>query len=572
MLEELIVNNYALIERLQVRFTEGLNILTGETGAGKSILIGALGLLLGAKADSESIRAGAEESDVSAVLRVDANAEALQWLSEQGIEPEQGEAILRRVVKKNGKNSSYIQSTAVPVSSLKEFTGILFDVHGQHEHHSLLNTENHRRLLDRFGGLEQLAEGFASTYAQLRERRDELARIVSGEKERQHRSELLRFAVQEIQEAKLQLGEEESLRAEQVRLANHEKLMRALEESYASTAESRGGALVHLRQARARMAEAQQVDPALATLSKQLDNIFYELEDFTEGLGRHRAGVLYDPDRLEQVEERLDLIRRLEKKYGGSIEAVLQYVEDSLKELESFDNTEEDREALEGEIAVLEGRLKQQGALLSERRMQAADGLQGEIEEELRQLGMPKVHFQVLLQDRVNEAGKLVYTPAGKDRIEFLISPNLGEPFRRLAQIASGGELSRIMLAIKSALSASDSVDTLIFDEIDAGIGGEVALSVGERLKRLSARKQVLCVTHLATIAVRADTHLKVEKTTRNQRTVTEIEAVVGDSRREEIARMLAGDRKGDTSLRHAEELLNRYGAGRAVERSHGKD
>jgi len=560
MLEELIVRNHALIEHLEVRFASGLNILTGETGAGKSILIGALGLLLGAKADSETIRSGAEETEVSGVVRVDGNPEALQWLSAQGLEPEEGAAILRRVVKKSGKNTCYIQSAAVPVSALKELTSILFDVHGQHEHHSLLNTENHRLLLDRFGGHEELVAEFSELYGQLRGLREELSGLVSSEKERQNRAELLKFAVQEIESAKLQPGEEDTLKAEQVLLANHEKLTQALEEGYAATAESRGGAVVQLRQARARLAEAQAIDPSLAALSRQLDNIFYELEDFAEGLGRHRTEVLFDPGRLDQVQERLDLVRRLEKKYGASVEAVLQYRNDALKELEGFESTEETRKGLEAEIASLEARLRTQATILSERRKLAAEGLQGKIEEELRQLGMPKVHFQVLLQERVNEAGKLVYTPAGKDRIEFLISPNLGEPFRRLAQIASGGELSRIMLAIKSALSASDSVNTLIFDEIDAGIGGEVALAVGERLKLLSARKQVLCITHLATIAVRADMHLKVEKTTRNQRTVTQIEAVTGEARREEVARMLAGDRKGDTSLRHAEELLKRYG------------
>jgi len=559
MLEELIVNNYALIERLQVRFAAGLNILTGETGAGKSILIGALGLLLGAKADSEAVRAGTEETDVSAVSRVEGNPEALRWLAAQGIEPEQGEVILRRVVKKNGKSAGYIQASAVPLSALKEFTGILFDVHGQHEHHSLLNTENHRRLLDRFGDHERLVEDFSALYSSLREARDALTEALSGEKQRRERAELLRFAVQEIEEAKLEAGEEEALKAEQVLLANHEKLVHALEELHAATAESRGGAVVGLRQARARLVEALQIDPALTPLSRQLDNIFYELEDFCEGLGRYRAGVLFDPARLDQVEERLALVRRLQKKYGPSVAAVLQYRLDSLNELEGFENNEETRKRLEAEIASLEVRLKQQAAGLSERRSSAAQGLQQNIEQELRQLGMPKVHFQVLLEDRVNEAGKLVYTPTGKDRIEFLISPNLGEPYRRLAQIASGGELSRIMLAIKSSLSASDSVDTLIFDEIDAGIGGEVALAVGERLKILSRHKQVLCITHLATIAVRAENHLKVEKLTRGQRTVTQIEVVTGENRRAEIARMLAGDRTGDTSLRHAEELLARY-------------
>jgi DNA repair protein RecN (Recombination protein N) len=367
--------------------------------------------------------------------------------------------------------------------------------------------------------------------------------------------------VQEIEEARLQPGEEEELALEENRLANHERLAHALEEAHGGTAESRGGALAQLRAARGRLAEALQIDPQLAPLSRQLDNAFYELEDFAASLGRQRAGVLFDPARLEKVEDRLQLIRRLKKKYGDSVEAVLRRAEESRLELQGIADSGESQRRLEEEIVGLESKLKQEAAVLSGERHRAAAGLQQRIEEELRQLGMPKVHFQVSIQDRVNEAGKLVYTPTGKDRIEFLISPNLGEPFRRLAQIASGGELSRIMLAIKSALSASDSVNTLIFDEIDAGIGGEVALAVGERLRLLAAVKQVLCITHLATIAVRAENHIRVEKVTRGQRTVTRVQSVTGSSRREEIARMLAGDRTGDTSLRHAQELLQRYGA-----------
>ena len=271
-----------------------------------------------------------------------------------------------------------------------------------------------------------------------------------------------------------------------------------------------------------------------------------------------RAGLLFDPGRVEQVEERLALIRKLKRKYGGSVQEVLAHGEAGRKELDGVEAGGVAAKRLEAEIGGLEKDLKAQAAEISRRRREASVSLQTKVEEELRQLGMPKVRFQVDLQDRANEAGKVVYSATGKDKVEFLISPNLGEPFRRLAQIVSGGEMSRIMLALKNVLS--DPINTLIFDEVDAGIGGEVALAVGERLKRLAAGKQVLCITHLATIAVRADNHLKVEKRTEGGGTVTRVDSVTGEARREEIARMLAGDRTGDTSLRHAEELLARYG------------
>jgi DNA repair protein RecN (Recombination protein N) len=308
------------------------------------------------------------------------------------------------------------------------------------------------------------------------------------------------------------------------------------------------------------MQDLLTIDASLASKAKQLEDAFYELEDLAQGLAERKGQMQFDPARLERVEERLALIRKLKKKYGGSVEQVLAHAEGSRRELEGIEGSGELAKRLEGEIAALEKELKTRAAEISRARRQAAAGLEARVVEELKALGMPKVRFQVDLQERTNEAGKLLYTATGKDRVEFLISPNLGEPFRRLAQIISGGEMSRVMLALKNVLASSDQIGTLIFDEVDAGIGGEVALAVGERLKSLAAEKQVLCITHLATIAVRADNHIKVEKATAGERTVTRVAQVSGAARREEIARMLAGDRTGDTSLKHAEELLARYG------------
>ncbi len=560
MLEELLVENYAIIDKLNVSFTSGLNILTGETGAGKSILIGALGLLLGEKADADTIRAGTEEANIAGVIRPGTNAELLLWLQEHGVQPEEESIIIRRKVRRNGKSSIFVQSSPFTLTALRELTGLLFDLHGQHEHQSLLRVESHRKLLDRYSGCEELSESFSSCYSRLLRQREAYAALIGSEQERLRREDLLQFSVREITEADLKSGEDDVLSKELRLLANAEKLENALEVVLLNSAESRGGALAALRQARAAIAEACQLESELAGAAKQLDDAFYEIEDMVQSVRRYRSSFNFDPARLESLESRMALIGRLKKKYGGSIEEILEYSRSSAQELERMGNADQEKKALEAEIAGLEKELKSSAEELSIRRREGAEKLRPGIEAELKQLGMSKARFRVDVRVKENEAGRPVYTPHGKDRIEFLISPNQGEPFRRLVQIASGGEISRIMLAIKTVLAESDHISSLVFDEVDVGIGGEVALAVGERLKKLGAHKQVLCITHLATIAVHADNHIKVEKVIKDGRTITHTDAIKGNQRLEEIARMLAGDRKGELSLKHASELLHRYG------------
>ena len=560
MLEELHVHNYAIIDKLLVRFTAGLNVLSGETGAGKSIMIGALGLLLGDRIDTSIIRSGSEEAAVSGIVGVGESPEARAWLTARGIEAEDGSVILRRVLKSNGRGSIFVQSTPVTRSDLQEFSSLLFDVHGQHEHQSLLDIECHRRLVDRSGGTEELAERFHLLYTSLASLRERLARLVSDERERLRRADLLAYAVGEIKTLAMSPGEEEDLEKELAILVHHEKLFTLLEEVHAGTAESAGGMLATMRRTRHAMDEILAIDPTLSKLSHQLEDAFYEVEDFTENIRQYKAKTDFSPTRLDDVQGRLSAIRALEKKYGDSIERVLEYCRSAEQELAGMENWEQEKGNLEAEIGRLEKEIAAAGEELSQRRKTAATRLQRSIEEELRALGMPKVSFRVLIRDAARPDGTAVITPYGRDAIEFVISPNLGEPFKRLRAIASGGELSRVMLAIKGTLAESDAISTLIFDEVDAGIGGEVALSVGERLAALAARKQVLCVTHLATIAVRADNHLRIQKDTQAGRTVTRVDRVTGNARREEIARMLAGDRRGDVSLQHAGELLAKYG------------
>jgi DNA repair protein RecN (Recombination protein N) len=560
VLDELHVHNYAIIDKLQVRFSEGLNILSGETGAGKSILVGALGLLLGDKTDTSIIRSGAEETAVSGIVTVTGNAEAARWLTAHGIEPEDGGVILRRMLKSNGRGSIFIQSTPVTRTDLHEFSTLLFDLHGQHEHQSLLDLENHRRLVDRWAATEDLAERFHAMYAALVSLRERLSKLVSDERERLRRTDLLTYAVTEIKALDLKPGEEEELEKELAILSHHEKLFTLLEEVYSQMAESAGGILGTLRKTRHAMDEILAIDSSLSRQSHQLEDAFYEIEDFVENIRQYKSKADFSPGRLDDVQARLSSIRALEKKYGDTIEQVIEYCRTGEQELATMENWEEEKKNLTSEISRTEKQIADAARELSDKRKAASADLQKKIERELRELGMPKVSFRVLITDAARADGTPVLTPYGKDSIEFVISANLGEPFKRLRAIASGGELSRVMLAIKGVLAESDHVSTLIFDEVDAGIGGEIALSVGERLAALSRGKQVLCITHLATIAVRADNHLKIEKITQAGRTLTRVEKVTGAARQEEIARMLAGDRKGELSLQHAGELIARYG------------
>jgi DNA repair protein RecN (Recombination protein N) len=387
---------------------------------------------------------------------------------------------------------------------------------------------------------------------------------VSDERERARRMDLLAYAVNEIKALALVPGEEEELEKELAILVHHEKLFTLLEEVHSQSAESAGGVLATIRRTRHAMEEILGIDPSLSKLSHQLEDAFYEIEDFAENIRQYKAKTDFSPTRLDEVQARLSAIRALEKKYGDGIEQVLAYCRDAEQELAGMENWQEEKASLETEIGKTEKEITAVGEELSRKRRAAGVVLQKGIEEELKALGMPKVSFRALIRDAARADGTPVITPYGRDAIEFVISPNLGEPFKRLRAIASGGELSRVMLAIKGTLAASDRISTLIFDEVDAGIGGEVALAVGERLARLAADKQVLCVTHLATIAVRADNHLRIQKEAQAGRTVTRVERVTGAARREEVARMLAGDRTGDLSLQHAGELLAKYGGERS--------
>lgn len=560
MLEELSIKNYALIEDLIVTFDSGLNILSGETGAGKSIIIGALGLLMGTKADSSSIRTGCTESQISCVISIPEEKESAVWLGEHSIEPEDGRIIIRRVLRQSGRGSIFIQSVPVSRKDLEELTSFIFDMHGQHSHQSLLNLDNQRKLLDRYAGVEDDVVSLKSNFIQLSEMRNKLSSMISSEEEQERENILLIHSVDEIGKANLQIDEEELLLKERTILVQHEKLLDYFDDCRKSLSENSGGALSVLRTGRSAMDNLSIVLENLKPLASRLDNAFYEIEDVFESLRQFQDTIDFTPGRLEECEDRLQLIHSLQKKYGDTIIDVLDHREAAVSKIAAMETLDGDKSSLAADISLLEKTVLSDAGEISARRIKSGEKLQAKIKSNLIPMGMPKAVFKVDVSFRENNSGKPSCGPSGLDNIEFLISPNEGEPLKPLRTIASGGELSRIMLSIKSVLAESDSVLSLIFDEIDTGIGGEVALAVGEHLAGISSHRQILCITHLASIAVHADNHIKVNKNVASGRTFTTIESISEDNRISEIARMLSGDSSGAASIEHARELLEKYG------------
>ena len=595
VIEELSVRNFALIDSLGLSFEKGFTVLTGETGAGKSIIVGSLSFLLGSKADTEVIRSGSDEASVSAVVAIDGNnRDAMEWLEKREITQDDSRVVIRRTVRSTGRSSIYIQNVPVSRNDLAEFTGFLFDLHGQHTHESLLRKETHRIYLDRFCALEDEVRAFNRVFMELAEKRKTLEALNRSEKERDERLEILNFAVEEISKAAPKNGEIKELEAETQRLGDFEKLsfhVNAASSALFDDSGSNDSAVSLLSLTRclsASLESAALIDSSLSPVQKRLEDLYYEAEDLAAEFRNYRDGLSYDPGRLEEAEERLALLYRLKKKYrsaGGAClqeeEGILAYKAEAMAEIEALSGAGENQENLKAEIGRLEKDIAARAQSLSAKRNEGAKRLSVGITRILSRLGMPKAVFEAGVKAKVREGGAgLLCGPWGADEVEFMISANKGEPLKELSRIASGGELSRVMLAIKTILcgtgdscgeaGADVSAETLVFDEVDAGIGGEVALSVGEYLSLIGKRKQIFCVTHLASIAVRADNHFKVEKKVVSaavsadggtERTVTAVSLLEGKRRRQEIARMLAGD-SGDAALAHADELLAKYGVG----------
>ncbi|MDR2150768.1 MAG: DNA repair protein RecN [Spirochaetaceae bacterium] len=553
MLEELNIHNYALIDSVSLSFQNGFTVLSGETGSGKSIIVGAIGFLLGAKSDSTVVRVGSESAVVQALVSIKPeNTDAHTWLTKRDIETNEGRIVIRRTMKLSGRGSIYLQNIQITRTDLTEFMALLFNLHGQHTHESLLAIDSHLVYLDRFAGLESDLSHYRKLFSVYSEKKRELEYAQQREHDRDARQEILRYVLDEIDKVSPKPGESRELEVEARRLSEFEKLSSHIKVVSESFFEDENSALSFLRKARFSLENATDIDESLTALSNRMKDWYYEAEDIAEEIRIYRNTVRYNPERLEEVEDRLSLLFRLKKKYGTDEKAILAYRDAAQKEIDSLSELEADQNILKHALADVDKALDEAASALSKKRKESARDLETRISKILSILGMPNAQFSVTIQECKRMS-------TGTDAVEFLFSANLGEPPRELARIASGGELSRVMLAIKTVLSSTDTLETLIFDEIDSGVGGAVALAVGEYLAQIAQLKQIFCVTHLASIALRADHHIKVEKKDQGNRTVTNITVLDHAKKRQEIARMLSGD-VGTAALAHADALLARYG------------
>ncbi len=549
MLHALHIENLAIIDRLEVSFTAGFNALTGETGAGKSILIDALSLALGERADPTLIRAGAEKLRVNAVFELPNDPELYALLNELGVEPEEGLLYLSREVQAGGRSIARINGQPTPLNTLKAVGERLVDMHGQHEHQSLLKPSSHLEFLDRWLGEPTLSlrAQVRETVQALRQAERELQELIEREREREQMLDLYRFQVDEIRKANLQPGEDELLETEERRLTHAEKLIALAGGAYDALM-SENGAYDQTAHASRNLTEIARIDPSVAEWGDMLEGALAHIEEVARNLRAYAEGIEYDPARLEEVIARLELIKRLKRKYGDTLEAILEYAENAESKLHTLETQTERRETLEAHIEALQERATALSAKLSEQRKAGAQRFAERVQACLRDLAMERAEFLVEVRPKPLDA-------TGADSVEFLFSANPGEPPRPLSKIASGGEMSRVMLALKTALADAAPVPTLVFDEVDAGLGGRTAHAVGEKLAELAQHCQILCITHLPQIASRARHHLAIEKQIDGDTTRVQVHLLEGEARVREIARMLAGE-PTETALQHARELL----------------
>lgn len=572
MLVELHIENFAIIERLDVHLMPGLVTFTGETGAGKSIIIDAVETILGGRAEAIQVRAGAERASVEAVFRIPENSrEAIhQVLAREELLDDPDYVTLGREVRLNGRNVARVNGRSVSVSLLRELGEYLVDVHGQSEHLSLLRVNQHLGLLDRYaisaqdGRLSQALDAYRQTYQRLQQVRRELQEIRQAERDAARRADMLTYQIQEIEAARLQPGEEERLREERNRLANAEGLTSAAQRALTALDEGTveaPAATDLLGEVSDAIQALVRLDPSQGALAEAAQTIFESVTDLSQTLRAYLEGIEFNPRRLDQVEERLSLIHNLKRKYGDSISEVLKFAENARRQLDQITHSAERLQELEEEQEKLLVKLGEQGETLSSLRRNAAQILERAIEAELNDLHMSGARFQVDFQRQADPEGayladgaRVAFHANGLDRVEFLIAPNPGEGFKPLAKIASGGETSRLMLALKNVLVQADHVPTLIFDEIDQGIGGRVGAVVGQKLWNLGRQHQVLCISHLPQLAAFGEQHFHVEKLVQTNRTHTQLKLLRGEERLVELAQMLGGVSEG--TLQSARELL----------------
>lgn len=556
MLLNLVVTNFAIIERLEVEFGPGFNVLTGETGAGKSIILDALGLLLGDRARPDLVRAGAAEATVEALFAVSGQPQVTAALEKAGLPPaDDGELILRRTVQAGGRSRAYVNGSLVTLAQLQPLTERLVSVCGQHEHQGLMQRGTHLALLDHYGKHLKQADDYRQLYSRLQQVSQRLEQLQQADRDRQQRLDFLRHQSEEIGQACLCPEEEESLQSERLLLQNAERLASLAQQGFDALYAAEGAVCERLGSLADELSGVAAVDAELEALAEQVRKSQLELEDVAVQLRQKLGRMDFEPGRQDQVESRLDELAKLKRKYAPNLEEILALKQELDAEIVTLENAEETRDELERQKEQLEADLLPRGQRLSKLRRAAAGHLAGALSRELSDLAMPGARFEAALAD-LPEPGL-----DGLEKIEFMVSPNPGEPLMSLAKVASGGELSRLMLALKRVAPEADEIPTIVFDEVDAGIGGAAATSVGRKLHAVSDASQVLCVTHLPQVAAFADRQYRVIKQEVGGRTLTDLRYLSAEERVEEMARMLGGAQVTEQTLLHAREMIEASGA-----------
>lgn len=549
MLSQLYIKNIAVISEASIDFGPRFNVFTGETGAGKTILVSAINGVLGARMSRDIIRSGEDSAYVSALF-TQLPQDVCAKIEEMGFEMQDDTLLIAREV--GSRNLCKVNGRPATVQLLREIASMLIDVHGQKDNHRLLSPENHIAYIDAFGGLEDCRREYQVLYEKILEVRNQLERVNRRDREKEHQVDLLTYQIGEIESAALHPGEEEELFLKRDQIANAERIIRLLSQSkqLLDGEEEVSGILQMFEELTNNLSQLTHFLPQMEPLAMRMEEIGYDLSDCAGDLGNYLDQMDYQPQELEQVEERLDLIYRLKRKYGNSVEEILEYLEKSREQLQQLNLSEEKAQELQEEYLRLKPQVQQAADLLTSRRHKAAKEFLSRVKKELEFLNMPSVRLSV-------SAGRSGWKPDGQDELEFLISSNVGEEPKPLAKIASGGELSRVMLSIKNVLAQKDRVGTAVFDEIDTGVSGKAAQKIGQKLQEVSCNRQVICVTHLAQVAVYADHHLLIEKSEEDGRTYTRIKPLDRQGRVEEIARMISGENLTETAIQNAREMLS---------------
>ena len=555
MLQVLKVFNFALIEQAEIEFSKGFNVLTGETGAGKSIVIDALSVVLGGRSSVDMIRSGSDQFRVEAVFDLQQHSQVMDLLVEQAIPVEEdGLMFISRAVSRQGKNTVLINGTHAPLSLLRSLGDQLLDMHGQHENQALLRPESYIDLLDGVDSqLAALLAAYRNSYELWRQTKEKIASVDKDDRQRVQRIDMLKWQAEEIDAAKLGKTEEEELPRQIALLTNAEKISTSVGNAWSILSDGgRQGKNVTdlLQECRRNLENAARFDDALFSYVQQLSDLVVQLEDVTPGLRDYLDRIEFDPGKLSRLQERMDLIYRLKQKYGSTVAEVISYGRNARQELENLERHDEILTGLRKQLSLQTMELEEQADSLSERRIQVAESMSQAIEAHLKDLGMPGGRFSILITS--NDS----YSPSGKDQVRFEFSANPGEELRLLAKVASGGELSRVALAIKTVCARNDGAQVMVFDEIDAGVGGHTARRVAEKIGQVALNKQVLCITHLPQIASMADSHIHIEKKLIDNRTQTFVHRLTAEDRLEELARMIGGEPITKAGLENAAEMV----------------